>query len=144
MDPSTPKKHGKKARKARVAAASAAPVSLETIAESMRRFVADKDGAQTLPLPPMGREMRKSVHELAHAFKLKGKSQGQGDARFTTLMKKSFSDSEKVNEKAVLRILRKSPWSSSHVTRPRDGEVVGEVTYWFSITIQCQLTHLFV
>ncbi|KAI0284513.1 hypothetical protein BC826DRAFT_1055789 [Russula brevipes] len=128
-------KKAERKRLPRMAAASAAPVSLETIVESMRRFVADKDGAQTLPLPPMGREMRKYVHELAHAFKLKSKSQGQGDTRSTTLMKKSFDNSEKVNEKAVLRILRKSPWSSSHVTRPRDGEVVGEVTLWFSMTI---------
>jgi hypothetical protein len=35
--------------------------------------------------------MRKSVHKLAHAFKLNIKSKNSGDARFATLMKTTLS-----------------------------------------------------
>jgi len=138
-DPFTTRKGGKKARKAREAAALAAPVTLETIVGDMRRFVADIGGARTLPLPPMGREMRKSVHELAEAFKLKSKSRGKDAGRFTTLIKTTLSGVT-VNEKKVTQILGRSsspPFHAAHRggkgkgragrARPRDGEVVGEV-----------------
>ncbi len=111
-------------------------MSLEAVVGLMRRFVTDIGGARTHPLPPMGQEMRKTVHELAHAFKLKSKSESNGAARFTTLMKTTRSDVN-INEKKIARILRQP---SSYVTheggkaksragriRPRDGEVVGEV-----------------
>ncbi|KAH9957298.1 hypothetical protein BC827DRAFT_1226041 [Russula dissimulans] len=138
LDPFMTRKGGKKARKARLAAALAAPVTLETVVGYMRRFVADIGGARTLPLPPMGREMRKSVHELAEAFKLKSKSQGKGVGRFTSLIKTTFSGIT-VNEEKVTRILGRSSSPPFHAThrgergkgragraRPRDGEVVGE------------------
>jgi R3H domain len=130
-------KGGKKARKARLAAASAVPVNLGTVVRHMRQFVADIRGSNTLPLPPMDRKVRKSVHELAHAFKLKSKSEGNGATRFTVLKKTRFSGVG-VDEKKIAWILGMSP--SSYVThgdgkakgrvgkiRPRDGEVVGEV-----------------
>jgi hypothetical protein len=138
LDPFTTKKGGKKkkAGKARQTAALASSISLETIVGYMRRFVADIGGARTLPLPPMDRKLRKSVHELAHAFKLNSKSKNNGAARFTTLMKTTLSGVD-VDEKAISQISGKS---SSYVTheggkgkgrasriRPRDGEVVGEV-----------------
>jgi R3H domain len=139
LDPFMTRKGGKKARKARLAAALAAPVTLETVVGYMRRFVADIGGARTLPLPPMGREMRKSVHELAEAFKLKSKSQGKGVGRFTSLIKTTFSGIT-VNEEKVTRILGRSSSPPFHAThrgergkgragraRPHDGEVVGEV-----------------
>jgi R3H domain len=137
VDPFTGHKGGKKARKARLAAASAVPMNLETVVQHMRRFVADIGGSNTLSLPPMDVEMRKSVHQLAHAFNLKSRSQGKSNNRFTTLMKKTLSGVG-VNEKRIARVLGKLP--SGHVThgdrkakgragerRPRDGEVVGEV-----------------
>ena len=128
----------KKARKARQAAALASPMSLETVVGLMRQFVADIGGARTHPLPPMDPPMRKTVHELAHAFKLNSKSKSSGSGRFTTLTKTTLSGMN-VDEKAITRILR---YSSSNITheggkgkgrrgagriRPRDGEVVGEV-----------------
>ncbi|KAI0268910.1 hypothetical protein BGY98DRAFT_1018014 [Russula aff. rugulosa BPL654] len=127
----------KKARKARQAAALASPMSLETVVGLMRQFVADIGGARTHPLPPMDPQMRKTVHELAHAFKLNSKSKSSGSGRFTTLTKTTLSGMN-VDEKAIGRILR---YSSSNITheggkgkgrrgagriRPRDGEVVGE------------------
>jgi len=131
----------KKARKARLAAALASPMSLETIVGLMRQFVADIGGAHTYPLPPMDPKMRKTVHELAHAFKLNNKSKSSGAARFITLVKTTLSGMN-VDEKAIARILGRS---SSYVThegrkgkgrpragriRPRDGEVVGEVRFF--------------
>src|SRR6266446_4032491 len=90
------------------------------------------------PLPPMCREMRKTVHELAHAFKLYSKSENNDAARFTTLIK-TTRGGVNVNEKAIARTLGQP---SSHVThggkgksragrvRPRDGEIVGEVRFF--------------
>ena len=140
LDLSTTKKGGKKkkARKARLAAALASPMSLETVVGYMRRFVADVGGARTLALPPMDQKIRKSVHELAHAFKLSSKSKNNGVGRFTTV-KKTTSSGVNVDEKAIGRILEKA---SPYVTReggkgkgragrirPRDGEIVGEVRF---------------
>ena len=134
-------KGGKKARKAKLAATLSRPMSLETIVGHMRRFVADIGGARTFPFPPMDEKMRKSVHELAHAFKLESKSRGNGAERFTILTKKTLSGLN-VNEKKIAQILGKS--SSFHTyttrergigkgkgkTRPRDGDVVGEVRFF--------------
>jgi hypothetical protein len=130
-------KGGKKARKAKLAATLARSMNLETIVGHVRRFVADIDGARTLPFPPMNQRMRKAVHELAHAYKLESKSRGKGAERFTTLTKKAVSGLN-VDEKKVAQILGKSPIYATHEggrgkgkgkvkARPRDGDVVGEV-----------------
>jgi len=135
------KRKKKKARKARLATALASPMSLETVVWFMRQFVADIGGARTHPLPPMSQKMRKTVHELAQAFKLKSKSKSSGAARFTTLTKTTLSGIN-VDEKMITRILG---LPSSYVAheggkgkdrpragsiRPRDGEVVGEVRFF--------------
>ena len=111
-------------------------MSLETVVEQMRRFVADLGGARTLPFPPMDRKMRKSVHDLAHAFKLHSKSKNSGVARFTTLAKTRLTGIN-VDEWAIARILGtqfsyeggKGKGKAVRI-RPRDGEVVGEVRFW--------------
>jgi len=111
-------------------------MSLESVVGIMRQFVADIGGARTHHLPPMDQKMRKTAHELAHAFKLDSKSQGNGAARFTTLTKTTLSGVN-VNEKAIARILgyvtheggKGKGWPRAGRIRPRDGEVVGEV--WF-------------
>jgi len=146
-DPFRNRKGGKKARKAKLAAASATSVSLEAIVGYMKRFVADIGGARTLPLPPMNGRMRKLVHELAYAFNIESKSKGNGNERFTTLKKTTLSGVN-VDEKKIAQILRKSSTSLPYVTnkggkgkgkgkgkgvagktRPRDGDVVGEVRF---------------
>jgi hypothetical protein len=109
-------------------------MSLETVVGLMRQFVADIGGARTHPLPPMGQKMRKTVHELAHAFNLKGKSKGGGAARFTTLTKTTLSGMN-VDEKAIARILGHEGGKGkgrprAGRIRPRDGEVVGEVRFF--------------
>jgi hypothetical protein len=147
VDPFRTRKGGKKARKAKLAAASIASVSLEAVVGYMKRFVADTSGARTLPLPPMNPKMRKLVHELAYAFNIESKSKGNGDKRFTTLKKTNLSGVN-VDEKKIAQILRKSSTSVPYVTnggikgkgkgkgkgvadrtRPRDGDVVGLVRF---------------
>lgn len=146
LDPFQTKKGGKKARKARLAAALASPVSLEAVVEQMRRFVADLGGARTLPLSPMDPKTRKSVHDLAHAFKLESKSQNKGPERFTTLKKTPLTGIN-VDEKAIGRILGRPSSNGAHEggnwkgkgkdvrIRPRDGELVGEVRIWNSLSL---------
>jgi hypothetical protein len=107
----------------------------------MRQFVANIGEASTHPLPPMGKKMRKMVHELALAFKLNSKSQSGGAARFTTLTKTALSG-KNIDEKAIARILGQSSSDVTHEgrkgkggpragrIRPRDGEVVGEVRFF--------------
>ena len=116
-------------------------MSLETVVALMRQFVADIEGARTHHLPPMGQGMRKTVHELANAFKLNSKSHGGGDARFTALTKTTLSG-KNIDEKAIARIMRQSSSYATHEggkgkgrpraskIRPRDGEVVGEVCFF--------------
>ncbi|KAI9717426.1 MAG: hypothetical protein M1812_004778 [Candelaria pacifica] len=48
---------------------------------------------QSLPLPPLDKRDRKTVHEIANIFKLKSKSVGQGPGRFPILYKTSRSAS---------------------------------------------------
>ncbi|KAI9448836.1 hypothetical protein BJY52DRAFT_1364366 [Lactarius psammicola] len=116
--PTNMKRKGKKERKAAqraAAAAATADVNLETetIVVNMRRFVEDLGGAPTLELPPMARHARKSVHELAHAFNLKSKSEGYGAARYATLIKTTLSG-VRVDERKVARILGKPPPAQVH------------------------------
>ncbi|KAI9429450.1 hypothetical protein BJY52DRAFT_1423386 [Lactarius psammicola] len=122
--PTNKKRKGKKERKAaqRAAAAAAADVNLETIVVNMRRFVEDLGGAPTLELPPMARHARKSVHELAHAFNLKSKSEGYGAARYTTLIKTTLSG-VRVYERKVARIWGKP--AAAQAAPKIDGSNVG-------------------
>ena len=135
----------KKARKARLAAASAFPMNLETVVGLMRQFVADIEGARTHPLPPMGQKMRKTVHELAHAFKLNSQSRSSGAARFTTLTKTALSGVN-VDEKEIARILGHEGGKGkgrprAGRIRPRDGEVVGEVRLFCRGQVWCRIAH---
>jgi hypothetical protein len=139
---------GKKARKARLAAALSSPMSLETVVGRMRQFVADIGGPRTCPLQPMDQETRKTVHNLALAFNLKSKSKGSGSSRFTTLTKTTLSGIS-VDERAITRILEHPYSYMAHEggkgkgkgkgrpragrVRPRDGEVVGEVRFFCRI-----------
>lgn len=130
------KKNRNKNKTAHRAGQAAAP-SLETVAGHMRRFVEDLGAAPTLSLPPMEPHVRKSVHELAHAFNLRSKSEGNGAARFTTLVKTTLSGVQ-VNERKIAWILGKPPpppdggngkgkgkAGPGVKIRPRDGELVG-------------------
>jgi hypothetical protein len=91
-----------------------------------------------LALPPMEKRMRKLVHDLAGAFNLTSKSEGNGKARFTTLTRTTMSG-VRVDERKLARILGKpkpdggggggkGKGKAVGKIRPRDGEVVGGVS----------------
>ncbi|KAF8134687.1 hypothetical protein K438DRAFT_1922921 [Mycena galopus ATCC 62051] len=118
-DPLAHKKGGKKGRKAMLAAArlpfdpTITPlphlanrvVDLPSLVSQIRRFVGDIGGPQSMSLPPADKATRKTVHELAIAFRLKSASKGKGEGRYTTLVKTTRSGLG-VDEKKVAKILR--------------------------------------
>ncbi|EIM82616.1 uncharacterized protein STEHIDRAFT_101963 [Stereum hirsutum FP-91666 SS1] len=147
-DPLAKKKGGKKGRKAMLLAASLDPTittlpnrvtDLASVEAQIRRFLADIGGSGSMVLPPMAKDSRKAVHELAAAFNLKSESKGKGDGRYTTL-KKTTRSGFKANEKKVRGIMR-SNGVYVNVTRgggggggggkggtmkPKEGEEVGK------------------
>ncbi|KII92217.1 hypothetical protein PLICRDRAFT_133640 [Plicaturopsis crispa FD-325 SS-3] len=114
-DPLVQKKGGKKGRKATIAAARFDPsieipnrvVDMQSVVQQIRRFLADIGGRQTMALPPMEKEARRNVHELAMAFGLKSESKGNGATRYTTLKKKTRSGVA-INHQKIAKILRKT------------------------------------
>ncbi|THH16891.1 hypothetical protein EW146_g3823 [Bondarzewia mesenterica] len=145
-DPLAPKKGGKKSRKATLAASALDPsvnipnrvVDLTSVEQQIRRFLADLGGRTTLALPPMAKDARKTVHELAQAFNLNSQSKGQGSTRYTTLIKTTRSGIQ-VDERKVTRILkragvsvisRREPEGRGGALRgqprPKEGEIIGK------------------
>ncbi|KAH9016874.1 hypothetical protein EDB84DRAFT_1630106 [Lactarius hengduanensis] len=100
---------------------AAASVGREKVVGHMWRFVEDFGSAATLSLPPMSRHARKSVHEPANAFNLKGERNGA--ARYTRLVKTTLSGVW-ADERNVALILVKplSPPHGSGGARKRDGK----------------------
>ncbi|KAA1475077.1 hypothetical protein DENSPDRAFT_866787 [Dentipellis sp. KUC8613] len=143
-DPLAPKKGGKKGRKAMMAAAALdtdAPlanrvVDITSVEVQIRRFLENIGGPGSMSLPPMQKDARKKVHELAAAFNLKSVSKGKGMERYTTLVRTTRSGVG-VNEAKVAQILRRmgrSVVASSGgrkgpprgQLKPREGEEVGK------------------
>jgi len=142
-DPMLPKKGGKKGHKAILAAAkfdssSSIPervIDMVTLELQVRRFLADIGGKATMALPPMNKESRKQVHELAIAFNLKSQSKGKGNGRYTTLTKTTRSGIA-IDERKVRRVVKHSnvftqPGAKGKnaiiMPRHRDGDEVGKV-----------------
>ncbi|KAI0046164.1 hypothetical protein FA95DRAFT_1412088 [Auriscalpium vulgare] len=149
-DPLTPKKGGKKGRKAMFAAAALDTsiivpnrvVSMGSLEAQIRRFLADIGGPTTMPLPPMAKDVRANVHELALAFNLKSQSKGKGNGRYPVLIKTTRSGVG-INERKVRGILRRAgvdvdemrggAWGGGGgggggggKLKPKEGEVVGK------------------
>jgi hypothetical protein len=141
-DPMAKKKGGKKGRKAMRRAAAMDPAAglmhqvfdMVSLEREVRRFVINVGGPDTIALPPMTKDERKKVHELATAFKLKSNSKGKGADRYTTLVKTTRSGIM-VDERKVSKLLngvelyvkggkRGAP---IHVPKHREGEEVGKV-----------------
>ncbi|KIK63089.1 hypothetical protein GYMLUDRAFT_479602 [Collybiopsis luxurians FD-317 M1] len=115
-DPLTPKKGGKKGKKAMLAAAKLDPtitvlpnrvIDFTTLVQQIYRFIDDIGGPNTMSLPPANKHTRKDIHELANAFGLKSQSKGGGKARYTTLIKTTMTG-VKVNKKKVAKIVRQA------------------------------------
>lgn len=74
------------------AALSVAPgaiVDVDSLEAQMRRFIEGVGGRRSMALPPMVKEMRGMVHEMARLFGVKSVSKGHGNGRYTTLFKTS-------------------------------------------------------
>ncbi|KAI6121873.1 hypothetical protein F5141DRAFT_999553 [Pisolithus sp. B1] len=119
LDPSVPKKGGKKARKLMVAALKEmehlcnALDDMSSIEANMRSFVANINGRRSMPLLPMTKGTRKIVHELAAAFNLKSVSKGRGPGRYVTLVKTTRTGI--INEGKVKAIMRRATRGSGRV-----------------------------
>ena len=145
-DPMAAHKGGKKGRKAMLAAARAAEdlpnriVDFVDLEQQIRRFLQDIGGPNTMSLPPCDKDTRARVHELATAFNLKSQSKGKGEARYTTLIKKTNSGVG-INEGKIRHIMRqatKGKWEApggygkgkgkaTSLAKHREGEAVGKV-----------------
>jgi hypothetical protein len=111
----------------------------------MRAFVVDFRGAPMLALPPMEERVRKLVHDLAGDFTLKGKSEGNPKARFTTLARTTMSG-VRVDERKIARNLGKpkpdggggkGKGKAFGKIRPRDSEVVRGVSVFSTKSLCC-------
>lgn len=155
------KKGGKKGRKAMLAAAKFDPsiivperiVDMFTVEQQIRRFLENIGGKQTMVLPPMGKQSRAQVHELALAFNLKSQSKGKGKGRYPTLTKTTRSGFG-INEGKIRRIVKggggfMAPGfgggakGGSAMPRHKEGDEVGKVRpclsgYTPSLTINSQ------
>lgn len=156
-DPLTIKKGGKKGRKAMLAAAKFDPTveiphrvfDLNAIEQQIRRFIYDVESSTVMSLPPMEKQSRKQVHELALAFNLKSQSKGGGKARYITLTKTSRSGIM-INEQKIRRMKRSGMFmkpieggskgkGKSTVPKHREGEEVGKVGVFPSVLARCGL-----
>ncbi|KAI6002898.1 hypothetical protein EDD15DRAFT_2360803 [Pisolithus albus] len=131
LDPSVPKKGGKKARKLMVAALKEMEHvrndlnDISSIESDIRRFVENIDGRRSMPLLPMMKSTRKIVHELATAFNLKSDSKGHGPGRYITLVKTNRTGI--INEGKVKAIMKRATRGSGrYVPSHREGDEVGK------------------
>ena len=83
----------------------------------------------SLVLPPMPKEARAKMHQLATAFHLKSKSQGKGDARFTTLYRTTKTGTLGVKHWKISRLVYGAGGGGGTGAkgkgRHQEGEVVG-------------------
>jgi R3H domain len=112
-------------------------IDMTTLVQQIRRFLADVGGPSTMSLPPANKETRKNVHEMAVAFGLNSQSKGNGNARYTTLIKTSRSGVT-IDERKVAKIVRSAGGGEfvrtagkkggrAVVPKHKEGEEVGKV-----------------
>jgi len=114
-DPRAYHKQGKKAHKVMLRAAAMANdsdnefpnqvVDYPTLVAQIRLHVADIGGPNSMALPPMAKDDRAKVHEIANAFGLKSTSKGNAKERYTTLVRTSRTGL-KIDERKISRITR--------------------------------------
>lgn len=148
MDPSIPKKGGKKSRKATIAASRLDPsieipnyiVDMMSLEKQIRKFLADPNRSN-MALPATDKETRKKIHTLGAAFNLKSKSKDGMTGRYTTLIKNKHSG-RGLNEKKIASLMKgfkarasfdgpgykgKGKQGSLGGPQTQDGDVVGHV-----------------
>lgn len=109
---------------------------LVSLVEQIRVFLSDIGGRDIMTLPPMAKQTRKEVHQLALAFGLNSKSIGTGKTRYTRLIKTSRSGVG-IKESKIAGILKRNGFEGSYdagrrgksgqIPRHREGDVVGKV-----------------
>lgn len=106
-------------------------ISLVSLTAEIRLFVNDL-ARETMVLPPMERESRKSIHEIAAAFNLKSKSAGKdGSGRHIMLTRTSRSGTG-IREGKIAAILKRSGVDvpvtarTRGTARHREGDIVGQ------------------
>ena len=143
-DPLAKKKGGKKGMKdtlraARLDTTVEIPhrvIDLVSLEREIRRFIENIGGPTTMALPPADKATRAKIHMLANSFNLKSQSKGNGNKRYTTLIKTTKSGLN-VNEKRIRTVLRNPDknwgqyWGDKGKAVPlskhREGEEVGKV-----------------
>ncbi|GAO46441.1 hypothetical protein SAICODRAFT_4763 [Saitoella complicata NRRL Y-17804] len=126
---------GKKGKKAKLADRDefSLGISVQRMNIEIRDFIDDL-GMQSLPLPPMDKFSRRTVHTLASAYNLKSKSVGKGKRRFPTLIKTTKTSYPR-DERLVDEILARHEGGGRGNTgylprldrpRPRPGKTVGQ------------------
>ncbi|EJD03029.1 uncharacterized protein FOMMEDRAFT_146750 [Fomitiporia mediterranea MF3/22] len=132
MDPFAKHKGGKKGRKALLKASrlaaeardetpSNASPDITVIVQQIRSYIDNISLTSPMALPPMDRESRAMIHEIAAAFGLKSQSKGKGETRYTTLIKTSRSGVG-VKERKIERILRSGGnWGFTRPGNPGGG-----------------------
>ncbi|BFZ59041.1 squalene synthetase-like protein [Saitoella coloradoensis] len=126
---------GKKGKKAKLADRDefSLGISIQRINIEIRDFIDDL-GMQSLPLPPMDRFSRRTVHTLASAYNLKSKSVGTGKRRAPTLiktMKTSYPRDERLVDEILARHDGGGRGNTGYLPRldrprPRPGKTVGQ------------------
>ncbi|KAG2120267.1 107-domain-containing protein [Suillus clintonianus] len=136
VDPISPKKGGKKGRKAMRAAAKMDPselaeiqnaiIDMVSLEKQIRRFISDEGGKNNMVLPPMNKASRKEVHELANSFNLKSQSKGKEDWRYITLIKSTKTRA--VDEHKVKNVMKRhgGRFDNDKMPRHKDGDEVGK------------------
>ena len=130
-DPFAKHKGGKKGRKAMLRAArlaeedkddDAPSADMTLIIRQMRMYIDNLSVTAPMALPPMDKASRAKVHEIAAAFNLKSQSKGKGAARYTTVVKTSYSGTN-INERKIQAVLRTGGnWGFTRPGNPGGGK----------------------
>lgn len=107
------------------ASSSTPRLELVDVEVLLREYVADIGNDSPLKLPPLDKETRAKIHQLAHAFHLRSKSQGYGEDRFITLFKTSKTGMP-TKEWQVDKLLRGRSQQGRHIVRHKEGDEVGK------------------
>jgi len=111
-------------------------IDITTLIQQIRQFITDLDGPSTMLLPPVNKQTRKEIHELAAAFQLKSHSKGKGDARYMTLTKTLKTGVARVNEFKIRQVTSRFGGQGNQVPKHREGDQVGAVSSMYASIVK--------
>ncbi|KAL6721103.1 squalene synthetase-like protein [Lecanora helva] len=103
-------------------------ITTDQVKAELRDFLLSS--IESLPLPPMAKKDRVQVHQMANAFKLKSRSQGDGKSRFPVLYK--TSKATPYDEKAIDAILSSKKFLPRMGKSKKCGPAIGRTGGGFS------------